>query len=312
MESSKKLKAQINPQGWQQFLTGLKDLLDSYDRARVYSKLHEVETYHGVVAEAQFRKWLSNFLPKKYAVTSGYIISQGLPDTEKIPHYDVIIYDCLESPILWIEDHSDVSEHGRSRAIPVEYVTAVLEIKSRFNSKTVSDAVNHLQDLKKLMESEDDENEPYKVYLPKNFTCGLVFFELKQENTTNIAALDKLCEAVDLKGFMGGIILRGEHRMDNCSGALMLMVGDDDDGALKMNQSQKRNYANINMINNVSTNSKLIFNGDKKYHCFALLWRPSEFSTFAFNLIALMNGTYRSGFIPSFHGFGGYIANNNK
>ncbi len=89
-------------------------MLDAFDRARNKAASHEVETYHGKVAEAEFRKWLTDFLPKKYGVTSGYIVSPGLKSTEKTPHFDVIIYDQLESPILWVEGDPDVSSQGRS------------------------------------------------------------------------------------------------------------------------------------------------------------------------------------------------------
>jgi hypothetical protein len=67
-----KLKIEFPTQGWKQFLTARKEMLDAFDRAREKSSLHEVATYHGKVAEAEFRKWLGSFLPKRYGVTSGY------------------------------------------------------------------------------------------------------------------------------------------------------------------------------------------------------------------------------------------------
>src|SRR5438128_1692670 len=127
------LKVEFPSQCWRQFLTARQEMLDAFDRARHKAASHEVETYHGKVAEAEFRKWLTDFLPKKYGVTSGYIVSPGLKSTEKTPHFDIIIYDQLESPILWVEGDPDVSLQGRVRALPVEYVRAVLEVKSRFS-----------------------------------------------------------------------------------------------------------------------------------------------------------------------------------
>jgi hypothetical protein len=91
-----KLQIEFPVQGWKQFLTSRKEMLDAYDRAREKAKSHEVEVFHGKVAEAELRKWLSSFLPKRYRVTSGYIVSLGLKSTEKTPHFDVIIYDQLE------------------------------------------------------------------------------------------------------------------------------------------------------------------------------------------------------------------------
>jgi hypothetical protein len=179
---SEKLKIEIPSQGWQQLLTSRQEILDSYDRAKKKSKGHEVETDHGRVAEAEIRKWLSGFLPKKYAVTAGYVVSLGLRHDQKMPHFDVIIYDAQNSPVLWIETDPDRSEQGRSMAIPVEHVQCVLEVKSSFSPKTVSEAISHLKDLQPLMNGLDEPSERYKLYLPPSFICGLVFIELRQQH----------------------------------------------------------------------------------------------------------------------------------
>lgn len=161
MSSPDKLKVEFPSQGWKQFLTSRKEMLDAFDRAREKARSHEVETYHGNVAESEFRKWLNSFLPKRYAVTSGYIVSPGLKSTDRTPHYDVIIYDSLDAPVLWVEDHPDLSAEGRSLAIPAEYVKAVLQVKSKFSSTTTKDAIEHLQDLLPLMSGIDDVDERY-------------------------------------------------------------------------------------------------------------------------------------------------------
>ena len=82
-------------QGWQSFLAQKHELLYQYRIAQRYSKSHTVQTHHGNVAEAVFRKWLSTFIPKKYAVTSGRVISQGKTDADEMPHYDVIVFNQL-------------------------------------------------------------------------------------------------------------------------------------------------------------------------------------------------------------------------
>ena len=135
---SEPLEVQFPSQGWKQIITARKAILDAFDTAREQARAHEVETYHGRVAEAEIRKWLVQFLPKRYGVTSGYVVSPGLKSTDKTPHYDVIIYDQIESPVLWVEGNPDMTEHGRSRAIPVENVYAVLEVKSHYSSQTVN------------------------------------------------------------------------------------------------------------------------------------------------------------------------------
>jgi hypothetical protein len=91
MTQDQELKLQVPAQGWRQFLTGRKEMLDAFDRAREQSRAHEVETFHGRVAEAAFRKWLAEFLPGRFGVTSGYIVSPGVSSSQKVPHFDVII-----------------------------------------------------------------------------------------------------------------------------------------------------------------------------------------------------------------------------
>src|SRR5262245_32291332 len=120
----------IGTSGWEQLMGQRKELLDAFDAGKRKSKAHEVETYHGVVADAVLRQWLGEFLPKRFGVTPGYVVSQKESGKTKFPHFDVIIYDQLNAPILWVEDHPDVSEGGKSRAIPVELVRSVLEVKS--------------------------------------------------------------------------------------------------------------------------------------------------------------------------------------
>lgn len=267
-------------------------MLDAFDRAREQSRIHEVETYHGLVAESEFRKWLESFLPARYGVTAGYVISPGIKGTERAPHYDVIIYDKLESPVLWIEDQAHGNE---SRAIPVEYVKSVLEVKSTFSRETVRHAAEHLGDLSPLMAGLDDPNERYKLHLPSSFCCGMVFFNVKRDLSLLKAGLEQMFPCIQFRGFMGGIILRVEgsaapasdrispyrsdtaiaHPIDPAAGLLPAML----------------------MADSVMIAEDLHYGS-------MLMWSDIVFSQFAFDLIAMMQGTYRSGFLSSFYGMG--------
>ena len=149
-----KLNIAFPSQGWKQFLTARREMLDAFDRAREKARAHEVEVFHGKVAEAEFRKWLSAFLPKRYGVTAGYVISQGLKSSEKAPHFDVIIYDRLSLPVLWA-DENPIRFQGTSLAIPCEYIKCVLEVKARFATNTVDEGLEHLRDLLPMMQGQD-------------------------------------------------------------------------------------------------------------------------------------------------------------
>jgi hypothetical protein len=279
-------------QGWRQFLGAKKKMLDNYDLARGQARVHEVEVFHGRVAEAQVREWLAGFLPKRYGVTSGYIVSQGQTEEIKLPHFDVIIYDQTEAPILWIENSPDATEIGTSRAIPAEYVRCVLEVKAAFNSKGVSTALEHLSDLDRLLAGVDTPGAQFKKFLPQRFFTAIVFFELRDENRNAWSELFKFVPDGP-RVWPGGLILRGAGLRPELSASIGLThntnsppvpigpTGRDLMSTLVMSESKKFNDT---------------------YWSALLTWTPNEFSTFAFNLLAMLNGTYQADRISSHHG----------
>jgi len=184
MDTQNSFEPNLPIQGFTQFLTARREMLDNYDKAKTQSKKHKAATYHGNAAEAYFRKWLIDFLPKRYGVTSGYIVSQGLSNDDKVPHYDVIIYDQFEAPILWVEETPDHSKGGRSLAIPAEYVMAVLEIKSTLTTTSINKSIKQLEELKPLMIGLDHPSAAYKQFLPAQFFCSLIFCYYSASNLT--------------------------------------------------------------------------------------------------------------------------------
>ncbi|WP_316816623.1 DUF6602 domain-containing protein [Pedobacter nyackensis] len=286
------LQVKMPTQGWKQFLTARTKMLMAYDIAKEQESNRQVKTRHGLVAEAEFRRWLSEFLPKRYGVTSGFIISPGISSSEYMVHYDVIIYDQLESPVLWVEDNPDSSEQGKSFAIPVEYVRAVIEVKSSFNGKSVKQAVEQLSKLKPLLARVDPPNSRGKLYLPANFFCATVFFELRKEDEKDFAAMDELVEATMIRRFFGGIILRAETEYKRDAGKIF--------------------FRNENIASQADTNTSLAFwatSKSLKYRedaHFSLLLNYSEryFSEFAFDILALLNGTYQPHVLSSLYCMG--------
>lgn len=292
------LKPAVSVQGWRQFLTNRKDILDAYDSARDKARGREVQTFHGKVAEAKFRDWLGNFLPKRYGVTSGYVISVGMSSLDKRLHYDVIIYDVLNSPVLWVEDSPDQSKGGQSRAIPAEHVTGVLEVKAAFNPKNVKEAIEHLSTLKPLMQGLSSPDERYKVYLPSNFCCGLVFFELRADSEFSETALRTVTLGAELRQFFGGIILRGEGHDKPLTGRLMLTQGET---PLKSDVGRSK----ASLLNpKQSPDSQSIQIGPDQHLGTMLMWSEVFFAQFAFDILTIMQGTYKTGFLSTFHGLG--------
>lgn len=184
--------------GWKEFLENRKELLDEYDRALGKNSNRPVRTSHGVAGEAIIRKWLSDFLPQKYGVTSGYIIPDIICSSYKLFHYDIIIYDKINSPVLWIDGNYDESIQGKKRAIPAKYIFSILEIKATFSNKAVKDAIDKLSELNKLSE-----------HLPPEFSSGIIFFEIKNGVLSKSQILNNFLVKKLFK-FWGGIIIRSE------------------------------------------------------------------------------------------------------
>jgi hypothetical protein len=276
---------------WQQFLVAKRAMLDAYDRAQTHAKAQSVSTHHGVVGEAAVREWLATFLPKRYGVATGQIRAQGLPIPHQSKHFDVIIYDQLEAPMLWVEDNRDKSESGRIRIIPAEFVRAVVEVKSAFSRVTVREAIAKLKELEPLTSGIDAEGYAYPKFLPASAILAMLFFELRLEDRNDIEALNLLRDAQFQRQFYGATILRGEgnhpddtalaHRL--CSEQPLSEIVQEDGLLSGMTITASRQIDS----RNIST---------------MLKWGDVGFSEFAFDLLALLNGTYRSGFASSFHG----------
>jgi hypothetical protein len=290
---------QSHTQGWKQFISSKIRLINEFDIAYQQNASHKVRTSHGRVAESLLRRWLDDFFPKKYAVTSGYVISAGLPFSTKTPHYDVIIYDCLNSPVLWVEGNHDSSHQGRSRAIPAEYIKAIIEVKSVFNNKNVLESISHLQQLNSMLSGFDDPDSIYKMHLPNDFFCGVVFYELKKKDQFNKGILNSLLEGhyKIKRGFSDCLVLRGENKSLENTGFIGLMESE----TLNISNLKKPDYSMLNKRYNTG-DSKEIFPG--KHHYLQILWTENAFSDYFFDMLARLNGTYRIGYASSFHAKG--------
>ncbi len=277
--------------GWSEFITNKSSMLDEFEKAKKQNIHRPTQTDKGKVAEPAMREWLTQFLPKRFAVTSGYIISQGIQTNNKLLHYDVIIYDALNAPILWVEENADNSEQGKVRAIPAENVFCVLEVKSTFNKKSCREAKSKLWELAPLLEKIDDPNEPYKRFLPANFCMGTVFFEILGKDKINIQILNELIPekfTEDLRGYFGGIILQAEGHNRELTGKISFLIS----------ETTIPTFGDLTrtaMAGNFITK-------DGKYFSAMIIWNTGEFAKFAFDLIAMMEGKYRNGFVSSFHG----------
>lgn len=276
---------------WAQFLTAKRAMLAEYDRALSHAKTQPVATHHGNVAEAAVRDWLSTFLPKRFGVTAGHVRSQGFETAYQSPHFDVIVYDQLESPILWVEENRDKSEGGRTRIIPAEHVGAIIEVKSAFSKRTVSEALKKLHELDPLMVGVDEGTDRYPRYLPSSVVLAMLYFELRHEDRNDLAALDLLRSASFGRGFYGGVILRGDGKDSDETARLQQLNAD---------QEMEPLFTEAGLLHGVAlTGTETVHN---QLRSVALMWSAVTFADFAFDLLAILKGTYRQGFASSLHG----------
>ena len=178
----------------------------------------------------------------------------------------------------------------------MEHVRCVLEVKSTFSTSTVSAAIEHLADLLPLMRGPDDPEERYKLHLPATFCCGLVFFDLKQKQQFSEKALSNLIGGLKLRGFFGGIVLRGEGHAKDLTCNLSLLRSE-----TPINSTIGKNKQSL--LNFGRTESVKIT--DNLYFSAMLMWTEPYFSQFSFDLIAMMQGTFKVGMISSWYGMGG-------
>lgn len=93
---------------------------------------HNLE--QGLANEQVVRSILANFLPARYGVGKGKLINAA---GEMSPHCDLIIYDALTCPRLFVDENLN-------QIIPAEGVYAVLEVKTTLTKGILEKAFEHL------------------------------------------------------------------------------------------------------------------------------------------------------------------------
>ena len=183
--------------GWKEFHRNRRDILAEFDRAKEYNSSRPVRSEHGNAGEAELRRWLSSYLPRRFGVTSGYIIPDVVVASYDLYHFDVIIYDVLAAPVLWIDGNRDESDQGKKRAIPAKYVRSVFEVKASLSAESAKATMAKLSQLNGLA-----------AYLPDGFSCNTVFFDLDIGLVEKQNILPNLMPATPIVGYWGGVVLR--------------------------------------------------------------------------------------------------------
>jgi hypothetical protein len=84
------------------------------------------------------RQFLQKHLPERYGVLKGEVITKvGLHS----PSMDIIIYDKINSPVLYV---------GATQVVPIEGVYGAIEVKSKLTKAEFGDAVERIKAFKDL------------------------------------------------------------------------------------------------------------------------------------------------------------------
>jgi hypothetical protein len=203
----------------------------------------------------------------------------------------VIIYDRLEAPTLWIEANKDKADSARVRIIPAEHVRAIIEVKSAFNRRNVNSAIRKLRELAPLTEAIDKPDERYPRYLQATAILFMLFFELRGADRNDPRPLDILRDFDPPRAFYGAVILRGDTLDADDVGIVTQTISDSPMAKLVT----EKGLLGLALAASVPDQSD--------HHRGAMLmWNDVNFARFAFDLVAILNGTFRSGFASSFHG----------
>ena len=204
-------------------------LLQEYDAAVAQAADDPVKTEHGVSCEAHFRSFLEQFLPKKYGVTKGYIITPDLQYAGPLEEWDIIIYDAMESPVLFVRRNREEHERAGKRGIPVEYVRGVVEVKATFNKVMAEKATKKLLKLRQFQKPEGSASAYGHTHLPSGFRAFAVFFETKvnsaKEYAEALGSLAPFWQTNPLVQFSGALIIRGQSCPEYSASADYLMNG---------------------------------------------------------------------------------------
>lgn len=110
----------------------------------------------GLGNEETLRQLLRSFLPQRFSVAKGKLINAA---GHLSKHIDVIIYDALNCPTLFTDEH-------RNQILPIEGVYAVIEVKTTLTSTTMRDAFENLNSVYQLQARINCSTNPLVTHTP--------------------------------------------------------------------------------------------------------------------------------------------------
>lgn len=110
------------------------------------SKLMSHSLEEGLSNEEIIREVFRRILPKRYGVGKGKVINA---EGNMSKQCDVIIYDALDCPNLFVDDHMN-------QILPLEGVYAIIEVKTRLTSNKIKEGYEQIHSVKSLLTEIND------------------------------------------------------------------------------------------------------------------------------------------------------------
>ncbi|PZP83929.1 MAG: hypothetical protein DI582_10020 [Azospirillum brasilense] len=107
----------------------------------------------GSAREAALKQFLKDYLPQRYAIGSGAVIS---PENKKSGELDIIIYDPLHCPTL-----IKTAAHS---IYPIESIYGAISVKSHLDSGELADAYQNIASLKSIVSKESFTASPMQGF----------------------------------------------------------------------------------------------------------------------------------------------------
>ncbi len=145
---------------------------------------HNLET--GLGAENVLREMLRDVLPRRFGVAKGKVTNAA---GELSNHLDVIVYDALNYPALFLDENDN-------QILPVESVVAVIEVKRRSNATSFRRAFDTLASASKVVGSRKDRSRFRNlIYFPPQLS--IFSFEDERSLETILDNYERLCREYD-------------------------------------------------------------------------------------------------------------------
>jgi len=155
------------------YSTHLKYIEYLLERTHLYHQSLKNIKETGDDVEEEIRNFIKYFLPNRFRITYGYIVFIKDIASEPIisPHIDLIIVDELVPNRIFSIGKTDGVD-----LVPVESVVGIIEIKRTLNEVSLTNALDHLSNIKKSVEITKGNKD---CFLPggdfaRDFTTGFI------------------------------------------------------------------------------------------------------------------------------------------